>query len=584
MRRLSSWDMEYTSEETNRILTGIASKHLLGKGENSDPQEREVARLLQARDYRGLCDFELNYDNISVDAALRVRQVLAFFGKRVDLDLGVDREAVAYEKFRASERMCRDTNDIFRAWSRGRFRFRPRVERVLFLAQRKIASVLGLCPAVSDISVRFGPGATTEVTKRNACPLIKLRSGFQCSEGLATWAQAGLLSEFPGWFGLNSESPDSVLVDVKIVDGKLSFVRKTALTDRGIVVEPSGNSMFQLGVGDTISSLLRAVGVDLRDQSLNQRLARRGSLTGDVATLDLVGASDCVATELVAHLLPVDWFLLLDLLRSKNIAYRGDRIRLEKFSSMGNGFTFPLESLIFWAIASSCGDGKDYVCSVYGDDIIVSTYAYDLVVEVLQAVGFTPNLKKSFASGPFRESCGADYMCGIDIRPIYIKDRLSGEDVFRAHNFFVRELRNDIADDLLQLVSPHLQKWGPDGYGDGHLVGPWTPLPLHRDRGYGGYTFETFTWSKRSLKAKLQPGDMALPLYSIYQREEEGDDDEFVATEDKKNLYLWRRDPVAALPFISTPTITYGRRSQPGKVNLPGRRGYKLIQIYTFDR
>jgi hypothetical protein len=99
---------------------------------------------------------------------------------------------------------------------------------------------------------------------------------------------------------------------------------------------------------------------------------------------------------------------------------------LEKFSSMGNGFTFELETLIFAALAAAVSDltlGENLF--VYGDDIIVPTHASSNVLAVLRTFGFTPNTKKTFTSGSFRESCGGDYFLGYDVRSVFLKSEPS---------------------------------------------------------------------------------------------------------------------------------------------------------------
>jgi len=97
-------------------------------------------------------------------------------------------------------------------------------------------------------------------------------------------------------------------------------------------------------------------------------------------------------------------------------------VNLQKFSSMGNGFTFELETLIFSHVASVAGGltpGVD--CFVYGDDIIVPSEKADDVLSALRFCGFTPNRTKTFTSGPFRESCGGDFYGGVAVRPFYPK-------------------------------------------------------------------------------------------------------------------------------------------------------------------
>lgn len=158
--------------------------------------------------------------------------------------------------------------------------------------------------------------------------------------------------------------------------------------------------------------------MDLDDQRLNQRLAAK-AFKDRLATIDLKNASNSVSTSLVELLLPPDWFAYLDSIRTKWTELEGKGIRLEMFSSMGNGFTFELESLIFWAI---CRSITPYEVGIYGDDIIVPQDSASEVIGVLEACGFTVNTSKSFLSGCFFESCGKHYFMGVDVTPLYWKE------------------------------------------------------------------------------------------------------------------------------------------------------------------
>jgi len=138
----------------------------------------------------------------------------------------------------------------------------------------------------------------------------------------------------------------------------------------------------------------------------------------------------------------------------------------ELFSSMGNGFTFELESLVFFCLASS-------VCAVleipedvtvYGDDIILPTEAVSLLSEVLSFCGFEFNSAKSFwsTSGPlFRESCGRHYLDGIDVTPFYVDEEL-------------------ITPESIVLLANNLVRWARMDYGlDGRLEPVWRWVVSH---------------------------------------------------------------------------------------------------------
>jgi len=526
-----------------------------------------------------LCNAKLDYAELAVSDAILIRQVLAFYQKREDLDIGIDKEAAAYGTFLAAESHCLETNAVFRAHSYGRFQFRPRVERILHGASRKITNVLGDVPSLESLRLRFGPGATTQVQKKNASQRRKLGKPFCCSEDLVPIVQS-LLEEVPAWIGFDADS-DAKIVPVEIHQGKIVFVPKNAKTYRAVGPEPMLNGMLQLGIGSYIAERLKRFGVDITDQSRNQQLAKIGSVTGSLATLDLSSASDMISREFVSHVLPVDWFILLDRARTSTVELGGESIKLQKFCTMGNGFTFPLETLLFWALATTCaeevGVGVRDV-SVYGDDIIVPVQAYDLLVEVLEAVGFVVNKDKSFSTGPFRESCGADYLSGIDIRPAYLKKQISGVEAFTLHNHFVRNGFPELASIVLSYVSEGLRLFGPCAYGDGHLHDPeWQPKPFKRKVGWAGYIFDTFSLRSRR-DFRPSPGDFVYPAYCAYVSE--GNPRQLV------ELTTIRLKKVTfTLDFAESSIVDFDRsfhdRSGNLGVVLPGSKGYKRISIYT---
>lgn len=474
-----------------------------------------IADCITSGDFSALCHYDPDVLDLSAHDVYHIGQSLACYKKRVDLDIGVDRKGAAFSKFRESERRCALINSRFRAWEQGRFTFAPAVERVLHAAQRKISQVLGDCPSIADIPVRFGPGASTQVTKKNACLAVKLRSVPTCSANLAPRAEELLSTLYP-YGALGTE------IDVDIHDAQLSFVPKNAKTDRAICTEPSLNGLFQLGIGDLMADRLRTVGIDIRDQGPNQRAALYGSISGGLATLDLSSASDSVSIGLVCHLLPLDWAELLLDFRSDAVVYDGDRYVLEKISSMGNGFTFPLETLIFWALASAstdlCKNPRGYRVLVYGDDIVVPTDAVPLLRECLTELGFVLNDSKSFWTGSFRESCGCDYLGGINVRPCYVTGEESNgsvcalrvADIFRIHNYFFHRGNFALCRELESIVDPAIRLHGPSRYGDGHLhTQCWVPTlcrPRYKgeDKQYSGYTFQSWTFSVTSLKGKLR--------------------------------------------------------------------------------
>jgi len=226
-----------------------------------------------------------------------------------------------------------------------------------------------------------------------------------------------------------------------IVSGsRCSFVPKTASTSRMICVEPVLNSYYQLGLAHILEDRMRQFfGIDLSTQPLvNHQLARRGSIDGSYSTIDLSSASDSISLGLCEWLLPKWFFETLLQLRSRTTLIDGKEHALFMISTMGNGFTFPLQTIIFSAILKACtsifnaSDDKTWSC--FGDDLICRGFIYDRVVHYLNKLGFKVNASKSFSQGPFRESCGADWFYGQPVRPVYIRKLDSPSDILVAIN------------------------------------------------------------------------------------------------------------------------------------------------------
>jgi len=235
----------------------------------------------------------------------------------------------------------------------------------------------------------------------------------------------------------------------RIVEGnKLSFVNKNVTTARCISTEPTINMWFQLGVGRILSKRLQSFsGICLSNQQdVNRALALRGSASGDFATIDLESASDSLSLGMMREMLPKSIFQWLTLLRSPIVQLPDNkRVELNMMSTMGNGFTFPLQTLIFNAVVATVysflgirlkgyGPAAGRNFGVFGDDIIVETRAARLVLHVLKLIGCVPNSAKSYVDGPFRESCGGDYFNGYYCRGVYCKKLLSVQDYYVTIN------------------------------------------------------------------------------------------------------------------------------------------------------
>nr|QRW41681.1 MAG: RNA-dependent RNA polymerase [Chimba virus] len=412
-------------------------------------------------------------------------------------NLGIDTQKAALEKFWEAEAMCKATNESFSKPNHGGSPL-PGTTRgaVIHTARVKIDRLLGRFSwSEIALSARFSNGATTCTKRAKGNPSFKFGGSAECSCDVAPILESYLRNtvledKIPGYRVCNFN--------------KATTVPKNSKTDRMIAMEPGWNMFFQLGAGAAIRKRLRRVSIDLNDQSINQRLARQGSIDNELSTIDLSMASDTVSSLVVFELLPPDWCDALDRLRSKRGYIDNVPHTYEKFSSMGNGFTFELETLIFWALCSSVCDLLAIptpTISVYGDDIIMPSLATDLFMAVLSDFGFKPNVKKSFVDGPFRESCGKHYLNGVDVTPFYIRHQIDDVPslILVLNNLYRWASIDGVMDPRLLPVYRKYAKllpkfWQenqiPDGYGDGALVGSLVYNRHKKHVPHSGYCFK----------------------------------------------------------------------------------------------
>lgn len=418
----------------------------------------EVLGLLQAKDYLSLIRWADSYSgalHATAKDAFLANQLAALIKKYPFPIPGIRKYArdAAMDKFLAAEKRCQRYNLKFHRLNSGRW---SRDEDTLQRMSHWIAYVIGYQPDLAAIysECGHGPGASIGVHGQNTNMARKfLAKDWSCSPSALPYAISALAQDQHVWELLNPDTERPVCFDfatfsnevtkkVRLVNyNNIVFVPKTTIVDRTIAVEPLLNGYVQKGVDSFMKRRLKHVGLDLYNQEVNQDLARQGSIPGQpdpFVTIDLSSASDSISTEVVKRLLPPDWFDLLNSLRSKKYKLEGEEIRYEKFVSMGNGFCFPLETLIFASVCQRWSQPGDFI--VYGDDIIVRQSVATQVIKTLWSLGFRHNSDKTFLEGPFRESCGADWFEGLDIRPLtldYAFDSL--ENVIKFHNLSLQK-------------------------------------------------------------------------------------------------------------------------------------------------
>lgn len=523
---------------------------LLSDSVTESPFVKEWKRLFDNEDWLSLAKLKINpCDYTDAEAYWQDNLLYSFLRKNADLDAKsretLRREAV--EAFTRSEHQCFQTNLRLYAL---RHNFRQgavdEAARVIMTRARKIIlAIVGRRPSActrseTEIShevpayvhkAAFGPGATLSDPSLRCTTPDKFESVPTMTDGamplLVDWLSTA-------WADVHAERCDvSPRRAVRVVKGDKFFtVPKTALVLRGCAKQPSINVFYQLGAGRELREKFRKyVDLDLAKERHAAR-AKHASIFGTDATIDLERASDTNADELVTCLWPHEWAWHLRCLRTRVTELPdGRNVKLEKFSSMGNGYTFELESITFYALALAAA-GFDTLespeirgFSVLGDDIICPTKHAREVIAVLQYFGFSINLEKSFTNGPFRESCGSDWFLGVPVRGYFLENSIENPaDIIASLNGLRRTaLAGGDVDSRWRIVS---KAWhyllgrlpralrdlrGPESLGDLVIHAPedtWRSRTANSIRYFRAYRPDTFTefdleahWSERVVLA-----------------------------------------------------------------------------------
>lgn len=215
-------------------------------------------------------------------------------------------------------------------------------------------------------------------------------------------------------------------------------VPKTWKKLRGISAEPIELQYVQQGLLGAIDRMFTtdrwwASRINLHDQQASRDLARKGSVDGTLATIDLSAASDSVTLQLVRDLFGstelARWLIGS---RSTHTLCGDTTVKLNKFAPMGSACCFPVECIVFCLAAEVAVSRtrqpfhKVKQVRVFGDDIILPQYAVPVLFEILSNLGFSVNSDKSFWQGNFREACGTEAWHGNDIQPCRFQSHKSG--------------------------------------------------------------------------------------------------------------------------------------------------------------
>jgi len=453
----SNWTTPLTTDEVKSLLscmcndvkTPFAAGLLLCLKFGADSDILEAAKTLDPLNYspeKVFIDNKLS-NSRKVTSYIGDSQITGLIKKYPRWSLPTNPEVECNKKFIASEIRCRTYNLRI---SQGSLFNDPVVASVTHRAQRIIADLLGDVPTFEQLQFKFGSGVNISV-KNNTSAFDKLNSTLDVHPG-GFEQVAKLLRTCPGLTGMGC---NNILSDRQLYRyfspqyaDRLATVDKDAFTKRGISITGNITSVYQRSLGIEIRKRLLPV-IDLKTaQVLHRKLALNASKDGISCTVDSVSASDLICYMIVTNLFPPEWVKLLNAGRVDKYEVDDIVYTYHKYSSMGNGFTFELETLIFYALARASAeyDGvyKKGCVSVYGDDVIAPTASYNTIKTVFDACGFVINDTKSFETGYFRESCGGDYIDGTDVRPFNLKDDLSIRTAVLMHNSIVRKGRADL--------------------------------------------------------------------------------------------------------------------------------------------
>nr|URG15277.1 MAG: RNA dependent RNA polymerase [Leviviridae sp.] len=196
---------------------------------------------------------------------------------------------------------------------------------------------------------------------------------------------------------------------------------------RGITPLTLIGLFYSYGYGSMVSARLKTEGLDIAKlQYIHQMMARIYSKTRKGATVDLTNASNSIISELLNCVLPRPWYVALRETFVRNLEIDGRITYTVSVLPMGNGATFPVETLVFYCLIKAVGNLLDVkgFYSVYGDDLIYPSRIHAYVARVFGLLGLGINVDKTFVSSHFRESCGGDFYHGIDVRPFFMPDAL----------------------------------------------------------------------------------------------------------------------------------------------------------------
>lgn len=285
-----------------------------------------------------------------------------------------------------------------------------------------------------EFTPQHGPGSVTTSKERWHHWYSTIESIYPYSDYMSLYFNRDHCSQFE-----DSERKD-------LIEAKVIAVPKDSRGPRLICVHPAEAVWIQQGVRHQLERAISrgrsATGpwprgrIWFDDQGVNGTIALKSSRSRQYATLDMKEASDRISDVLVQILFGRKYkhfgccraqkYVIPKVGPLTNI--RGD---IHSYAPMGNATTFPVQSLVFWAICVASLQRQRFhqpgAAFVFGDDIIIPTKCAEGVIDDLETFGLLVNRTKSFWRGAFRESCGVDAFNGVNTTPIRWKTTIDAE-------------------------------------------------------------------------------------------------------------------------------------------------------------
>jgi hypothetical protein len=238
----------------------------------------------------------------------------------------------------------------------------------------------------------------------------------------------------------------------------------------------------RLAKGKAIEQIFRQLDsksglINVEHQDWNQQYAQLGSLEGLIATLDATHASDTITKSHFVDLFPKEYTRRVMPLLPKRFSIKTDNELqyrpMQMASTAGHTLTFRHEMIIYYAVAEAAVRFYEGItgrqvnvgvlprCRAFGDDSEAPVECIDVILYFFKRLGFIINESKSFWKGNYRESCGKDYIDGVDVSSIYfprfpIVGSIKGDKLSLSSKTYNDEYRGKLDNSLTMLIS--LQK------------------------------------------------------------------------------------------------------------------------------